>query len=82
VHWEGWTPSSLRQLLAGTGFGTVEVKRTSWGPLDNLTVKAIRTAAAADRAACESAVARLFEDYLVDGSATERRLHGVWMKKH
>ena len=80
VHWEGWTTSSLRQLLAGTGFGAVEVKRTSWGPLDNLTVKARRTAAAADRGACESAVARLLEDYLVDGSATERRLHGVWMK--
>jgi hypothetical protein len=47
--------------------------------LDNLTVKAIRSAAAADRVACESAVATLLEDYLVDASAIERRLHGVWM---
>jgi hypothetical protein len=79
VHWEGWTPSSLRQLLGGSGFGRVEVERTSWGPLDNLTVKAIRNGAPANRSVCESAVATLLEDYLVDASAIERRLHGVWM---
>lgn len=80
VHWEGWTPSSLGQLLAGSGFGAVEVKRTSWGPLDNLTVKARRSAVAADRAGCRGAAAALLEDYLVDGSSSERRLHRVWME--
>jgi predicted SAM-dependent methyltransferase len=82
VHQEGWTRESLTGVFRLCGLEVERVSRSRWLHTHNITVLGLRTTAILHRAQVEDSARRWLENYLVDGSATERRLLDVWMNAY
>ncbi len=81
VHYEGFTKASLQATMRRFGFTPKEVKQERYKDTYNLTVIAERTRALSRQEADAAAEAHL-RQYLVDDSASETTLLGVWMDEY
>ena len=77
-HYDGWYPAKYERVLGALGFGEIQCQRGEWLMTRNVTATAVKVA---ERSLPElaSAVSEILRESLVDASASETRLHGIWM---
>lgn len=78
VHYDGWYPAKFQRVLGALGFGEVQCELGEWQMTRNVTASAVKIA---ERTPAEqtAAAAELLRDSLVDHSASEQKLHAIWM---
>lgn len=89
VHWDGWYEERFRRTLAALGFRKLRFRHSRWGALRNVEVSAIRGSGMLGLSDYERIVDELLKLSLVshasmrsmnDIAASERVMHGVWMR--
>lgn len=79
VHYEGWTAKRMQKLLERLGFENITVKKNAWKNTYNFTITAFRTANPQNKMTAKKQVRDFLHEYLVDESASERKLIDQWL---
>lgn len=82
VHYEGWSPGLLSEVVETLGFKVEEVHKTAWKGTFNVEVIATKSAASISKKEFEARARHLLGSYIVDGSSSEQELLQVWMKQY
>lgn len=82
VHCEGYTPSMLKKMVETFGFKVREIKKKSWLDTFNFELLATKNNKDISRVAFDNIVSGYLKNYLLDDSASEKKLLEVWMKKY
>jgi glycosyltransferase involved in cell wall biosynthesis/predicted SAM-dependent methyltransferase len=77
VHWDGWYAEKYERVLGALGFGDLRFTHSSWGLTHNVTVQARKHESLSAAVLC-GRIVTLLRDSLVDESASEQKLWGVW----
>lgn len=79
-HMDGWFENKYRYILQEMGFSMINVKKTAYKDINNITVTAQKLA---DYSPDEFLIRikKILQKYLIDNSITEQKLIDVWMKE-
>ncbi|MBI5799635.1 MAG: glycosyltransferase [Verrucomicrobia bacterium] len=80
VHYDGWYPAKYQRVLGALGFGEVHCQLGEWQMTRNVTATAVKVVMRSP-GELATAVADILRENLVDASASETRLHSIWMEK-
>jgi len=79
VHCEGYTTAMLKAMLAEFGFHAVTVNRNSWCGTYNIEAISSRGTASLAKAEFTALASGYLRNFLLNGEASELRIHEVWM---
>jgi hypothetical protein len=79
VHYNGYTPRSLRELVRIFGFKPVRLRKNSWRGTHNIEITARRSRSTPNRMQLREAAKNYLSHSLVDRSASEMRLLEMWL---
>ena len=80
VHWDGWYEDKYKRVLSHLGFEELRFDHSSWKLTQNVTVRA-RKKSSRSTHALAARIATVLSDSLVDASASEQKLWGIWCER-
>lgn len=78
IHFEGYSPASLKRMLSTFGFKPVEVKKNSHAGTYNIDITAVKERNLSTEDALKAAKTHL-SNYMVDDAASEQVMLDVWL---
>jgi hypothetical protein len=80
THFSGYTVRNIKDLLERYGFNINKITKTTWKNTANIEVFAVRNSLNIKAGDFEKITRKYLTQFLIDSSASEKRLLEVWMK--
>lgn len=82
THFSGYTSKSIKDLVEKYGFKEVTTKKNTWKKTANIELFAVKQNSGITPKQFDTITRKYLKQFLIDDSATEKRLFEVWMAEY